>query len=180
MNILKYEYQKACDTVSDIHEHLPFLYELAKTCNSVTEFGVRIGMSTRAFLYANVKLRSYDLFINPELDLLFEFAIKNNQDVKYIQADTRIVSVEPCDMLFIDTLHTYQQLKKELELHIDIVNRYIVFHDIQSYGTIGEDGQLGLLPAILELLRDNFNWRVRNIFTNNNGILVIEKIKENN
>lgn len=180
MNILKYEYQKVCDIPSDINEHLFFLYTFAKTCNSVTEFGVRSGASTRAFLYANVKLRSYDLFIDSELDLLFNFAIMHGQNVKYIQADTRSLVIEPCDLLFIDTLHTYQQLKKELELHVDMVNRYIVFHDIQSYGTIGEDHGLGILPAILEFLRDHSNWKVKDIFTNNNGILVIEKIKELN
>jgi len=174
----KYEYQKACDSFSDISEHLPILYSLAKKCRSVTELGVRTGMSTRAFLHAGIKLRSYDLELNSKLDLLFNLAQNQGLDVKYIQGDSRLIVLEPCDLLFIDTLHTYPQLKKELEIHVDIVNRYLVFHDTHIFGVNGENNELGLLPAILEFLRDHHEWKVNNIFTNNNGLLILEKTNE--
>jgi hypothetical protein len=51
---------------SDIHAHLLRLAQLARECNHVTEFGVRSGMSTFAFLHglsnkSRPVLRSYDL-----------------------------------------------------------------------------------------------------------------------
>ena len=48
-------YYQSCINESDIHEHLPTLYNYAMECNSVVEFGVRdTANSTRAFVKALV------------------------------------------------------------------------------------------------------------------------------
>lgn len=176
MNTLKEEFIKAYLITSDINEHIPYLYNIALTCDSITEFGVSYGVSSRAFLYANKKLRSYDINVYPAVSNLF-----NNPeliDSQYIQGDTLKINIEPCDLLFIDTKHQYYQLKEELILHAKQVNKYIIFHDTQTFGVTGDDGGIGLLPAILEFLKYNRNWFIKDIFTNNNGLLVLEKINE--
>lgn len=74
MNIFLKEFVYACIIPGDINEHVPLLYGLAKDCNSVTEFGVRKGVSTRAFLYANTKLTSYDIISDNRVAELFNYA----------------------------------------------------------------------------------------------------------
>jgi len=53
--------------------------------------------------------------------------------------DTTEVEIDATDFLFIDTFHTYEQLKKELELHADKVRRFLAFHDTSTFGERGED-----------------------------------------
>ena len=175
MNKLQEEYINACDISSDINEHIPFLFQLAKECQSIIEFGVRYGTSTRAFLYSGTPLKSYDLELNAELEHLFCHAKQQGYNADYIQANVLEISIEPVDLLFIDTWHTYAQLKQELILHGNKANKYIVFHDTFTYGLVGEDGGMGLLPAIFEFLITNPQWRVQYFFTNNNGLTVLEK-----
>lgn len=175
MNILKEAYEYACNVESDINQHIPILYKLATECSSIAEFGVRQGMSTRAFLYANVTLKSYDLELNPEVNHLFYYAKQHGNDVEYIQNDVLKIDINQVDLLFIDTLHTYTQLKQELKIHGNKANKYLIFHDTFTYGLIGEDGNLGLLPAIIEFLIENPHWKFRYYFTHNNGLTVLER-----
>jgi hypothetical protein len=179
---LKQEYENACNTSSDINEHLPKLYEMAKLCNHITEMGVRSGDSTRAFLYASPKKYvSYDLNINQTVNDLFEYCKSNGKDYEYIQADVLKIKIRKTDLLFIDTYHCYEQLLQELELHAKQVRKYIIFHDTVSYGRIGENldfqsfsGTKGILYAIEEFLEQNSNWKIIHNAQYNNGLMIIE------
>lgn len=176
MNKLHDEYLNVCNTISDINEHIPLLYQLAKDCKSIVEFGVRDGQSTRAFLYSNTPLKSYDLELDSELESLFNYSKQQGNSVEYIKANTLDISIDSTDLLFIDTLHTYNQLKQELKLHGNKATKYIVLHDIISYGLVGEDDKLGLIPAIMEFLIENPHWKIKHFLTNNNGLLVLDNI----
>ena len=44
----------------------------------------------------------------------------------------------PVDLLFIDTLHTFGQLTAELEAFARNTNRYIILHDMESFGNQDE------------------------------------------
>lgn len=195
-------YEDACNCeVSDIYMHLPVLYEYAKKCDHVTEMGARSGNSTSAFLYANPKkFVSYDYqYENPEPHLarevnalikVFEKAKEQGVNCEYIGADVLTVDIEETDLLFIDTWHCYDQLKKELELHAGKVRKYIVFHDTFTFGERGEgyphldpnhpqkdnlDGTGGIRPAIDEFLGENENWKIEYETEENNGLIVIAK-----
>ena len=178
MNKLQEEYVNACNESTDINEHIPFLYQLAKECDSIVEFGVRTGKSTRAFLYSGTPLKSYDLELNSELEDLFFYTKQQGQDVDYIHANVLEINIEPVDLLFIDTWHVHDQLKQELKLHGNKANKYIVFHDTFTFGLVGEDGGMGLIPAIMEFLMENSHWHVKYFFTNNNGLTVLERIDD--
>lgn len=188
----RYEYERAVNTASDINEHLPVLYNLARECSHVTEFGVRDGKSTRAFLYADVTLRSYDLYLDENVIKLFLIADEHNKDAKYIKGDSTKVNIEETDLLFIDTWHCYNQVKKELDKHHSRVREYIVFHDTHSFGLFGErfsgsetqiltgieENPLGILPAIIEFMIEHPEWKFHIHRKNNNGLTVLKRVYE--
>lgn len=164
---------------SDIHQHLLRLAQLARECNHVTEFGVRSGMSTFSFLHglsnkSRPVLRSYDLgdpynifALRPQLqvDWLFHHGSTLEADV-----------IEETDMLFVDTLHTYGQVKGELEKHGNQARKYIVFHDTVSFGLVGEDYRKpGINLAIQEFMRDNPHWVLFEHYENNNGLTILAR-----
>lgn len=168
-------YRLACDTPSDINEHLPLLREYASRSDVVTEFGMRHGVSTIAMLNVCPRpwpwLTSYDLVASPMVNLLMRI----DQGFSFVRGDTRSVTIQPTDLLFIDTLHTYAQLSAELRRHAAKVRRWIILHDTVTYGTTGEDGGPGLTPAITELVAAG-EWRFREHRANNNGLTVLERV----
>lgn len=173
-------YEEKCNQPdSNINEHLPTLKKYAEECNHVTELGVEYGRSLFAFMAGNPKkLVSYDV-INIEkygvniVDLK-KLASDNGVDYDFIEADTRKIEIEETDLLFIDTLHTYEQLKNELTLHANKARKYIILHDTVTFGINGEDGHKGILPAIDEFLLENKNWFIYENFTNNNGLMILK------
>lgn len=182
MSAIQNRLQEVKNIPTDINEHLDTLYNLAKECEHITEFGTRHGVSTVAFLAAQPKkLICYDIDRKPEVDLLD--SMKENTDFIFNQKSTLEVEIEETDLLFIDTLHTYKQVKGELEEHPKKVKKYIVFHDTVTFGYRDEvdDGELiqkrGINAAIREFLDKNTKWVIKDHYTNNNGLTVLEKIK---
>jgi len=178
INILANQYQSAKSNPSDIYQNVHILYDLAKKCKHITEMGVRTGVSTRALLNSNADVVSYDIELNQIVTDLFDIARLAGKNAKYIQANVLAIEIEETDMLFIDTLHTYSQLKQELNLHAGKVKKYIAFHDTHTFGLRGEVGidNKGLLSAIIEFLVDHPEWRFKIYKTNNNGFTVLERV----
>jgi hypothetical protein len=174
------EYQNACKTKSDINEHLLILKKYAEKCETVTELGVRDGQSTRAFLAAKPKkLISIDLYIDQNAKILEN--LNKEVDWNYKIGNTLEIEIKETDLLFLDTLHEYTQLKKELELHGNKAKKYLAFHDTVSFGSKDEfnpNGK-GLMPAINEFLEKNKSWAIMEDLKNNNGLMILEKVKNN-
>jgi predicted O-methyltransferase YrrM len=179
-------------TPSDINEHLLTLNEYANKVNTVTEFGTRFGCSTWAFLNSSAKrIISYDLKKTLEVDELIQIAKESNIDYTFNELDTLSIEIENTDLLFIDTLHTYQQLSQELLIHAGKVNKYIILHDTITFGNrdmeyVGPisnkisktlQAKQGLQIAIDEFLTENKEWKLDKHFTNNNGLTILEKIR---
>ena len=55
------QYQEACNRVTDMYEHLPWISELASECSHATELGVGWAESTRAFLRHDIELHCYEI-----------------------------------------------------------------------------------------------------------------------
>lgn len=198
-DVLTKEYRNFSLSKTEINEHLPTLYTLAKQCDSIVELGVCHGKSTRAFLASGTKLRSYDVWVDPRVLDLFNHAKSIGNDVEYIKKNSVKTEIEECDMLFIDSWHHYYQLKKELKLHANKAKKYIVFHDTVSCGSSGEDWKswgngssiqyeqlcrdldtdkidnIGINSAIFEFLSENPQWKVKKHYKNNNGLTILEK-----
>ena len=165
-------------TATDINEHLPMLYYLAQQCDHVTEFGVRTGASTLAFLHGlqgrPATLRSYD--INDQYGVQDSLTRWTRVEWTFSICSTlSITRIEPTDLLFIDTLHNYDQVRQELALHGDAARRWIVFHDTETFGTVGDDGGRGINQAITEWLDAKPEWRIVYRTHRNNGLTVIER-----
>lgn len=141
------------------------------------------------------------LFMNDidkcDVELLVFLCKKLNIDVGYewknnLQLDMKN---ETYDITFIDTWHVYAQLKRELDKFSKITNKYIIMHDTTVDGVYGETIRLGwnavqqsamtgfpveeinkgLWPAVVEFLEKNPEWQLKERFTNNNGLTVLEK-----
>lgn len=174
-NTLSQEFWLRRAQPSDINEHMDTLRSLAQRCEHITEFGVRTGNSTIALLMGLEKssgsLYSYDINL-PRLVLPI---LPHNVVWQFTQADTgALSSIRQTELLFIDTLHTTNQVAAELQ-HAHKVSRYIVFHDTVLFGDKGEQGQLGITHAIYSFLAGNPDWQVSAHYPNNNGLLVLAR-----
>jgi len=179
---LQERYESKCQMGSDINEHLPTLKRYAEECDHITEMGVRWVVSTYAFMMGKPKrMISYD--IDPvenhgtSREELKTLALEVGVDFDFYVGDTTEITIEETDLLFIDTWHVYQQLKKELELHAMNVKKYIIFHDTTTFEFNGEGvgGHRGLWPAIAEFLVENTDWEIHERFTNNNGLTILKR-----
>jgi len=183
------EYRHLCRTASDINQHLPLLKGLADFCQTVTEMGVRGVVSTFAFACSSARtIRSYDINQAPEDRLTI---IENNQDdFKFYVDDVLKIDIEPTDLLFIDTLHTYSQLTAELNRHAKNVKKFIVLHDTTTFGFSDEPyewqtdnirdnyqvaEQKGLWPAVIQFTADNPDWDIIKKVEYNNGLTVLKR-----
>jgi len=171
---------------TDINEHLPVLHEYAKKCNHVTEMGVRGVVSSYAFILAKPKtMVSIDIKHPKEfgaesrLKEIEDFAKHSKINFRFLLGDTLNIKINKTDLLFIDTLHTYNQMKSELKLHASNVSKYLIFHDTVTYRFIDEitGNKGGIWPAIDEFLKANVNWNIDKVFTNNNGLTILKRNK---
>lgn len=161
-------YVELCMTPSDIWEHLPILRAYADKCEHVTEMGVRGCVSLHAFLASKAKtVVAYDIA---------NVAVPDCPKLTFHNADVLKVEIEPTDMLFIDTLHTKNQLSTELFLHAGMVRKYIAMHDVVIFGEHGEDGGPGLNAAITDFLAENKGWQSCYHSAANNGLTILERV----
>lgn len=169
-----------CRATPDINDHLETLREYGSGVESITEFGVRAGGSTIAWVAARPrKLRIFDIVV----DNRFQTARYENWcqelgiDYEYIIGDTRRIEIDPTELLFIDTKHNYHQLKEELSRHGEKVSKFIIFHDTEKFKLISQNKKSpGLMQAIEEFLAQDKSWRMENHFENCNGLTIIAKV----
>lgn len=160
---------------SDINEHLETLKNLASECEHVTEMGVRAIVSTWAFIEGlgeGKTLISIDIKhpkdYGGDLESAEKACKEKGINFTFKEASTLDIKIDKTDLLFIDTLHTYDQLKAELALHGNKAKKYLVFHDTVSCAD-------ELMPAIEEFIQSNPHWNVEHHYMNNNGVLVLKR-----
>ena len=78
---------------------------------------------------------------------------------------------------------SYEQLKKELDLHAGKCKRWLIMHDTTTFGDHDQsmegghgDGR-GLWPAITEFILDHKEWKLLERHTDCNGLTILEKQK---
>jgi hypothetical protein len=201
-----HKYNNLCILPLDINEHLPTLYKYAKECNSVLECGVRGCVSSWAFAYGLIDNKNdipKKLLLNDIEVCDIDELLNNTKNIKNLQVEYKWCSdldlelSENVDLVFIDTLHVYGQLKRELEKFSKVTNKYIIMHDTTVDEIYGECIRLnwniedmsklttfsadeltkGLKPALNEFLINNNEWVIHDVYTNNNGLTVLKKIE---
>jgi hypothetical protein len=178
-------------TVSDINQHLETLYILGKECSHITEMGVRGVSSTWPLVYSRPdKMISYDIKKNSNIDEVINLCDEYSINYSFQEKDVLEIEIETTELLFIDTLHTYNQLSKELEIHSKKVSKYIVLHDTTHFGRIDEviyshasdtikksqTTKQGLMTAIEDFLLTELgqSWEIFRVYTNNNGLTILK------
>ena len=150
--------------------------------------GVRYVTSSYAFAHARPqKLLCLDIDKNIHVESFIDLCKQENIDAEFVHASSLEYELtEDYDLLFIDTLHTYNQLSQELEKHHTKIKKYIIFHDTIFWGNknenpvdssdTGERGDnVGLVPAIRNFLKTHREWKEVCTYTNNNGLTIIER-----
>jgi hypothetical protein len=185
---------------SDINEHLPLLRELARQCSSVTEIGGRGMVSTWSILQGLSESlhpkRSYygigfECPSRENLVLAKALAEANGTSFQYINENDMKLDIEPVDMLFIDSLHTYAHLTYELEKFSPKVNMYIALHDTSEPWGDRDDTEYhgdyseypkeidrtkkGLWPAVMDFLHSHPEWQLQERRLNNHGFTVLRR-----
>ena len=194
------KYNTLCNTKSDINEHSHTLSFYSSQCESVLQLGVKDIVASWALGYGllkNNKSKKY-LFMNDinECDNTEILEQSKNTELiieyKWIY-DLLLTFDKNFDMTFIDTWHVYGQLKRELNKFSKITNKYIIIHDTtidewygellkytkdykNETGFLVEEINMGLWPAIVEFIRNNPEWKIKELFTNNNGLTILERI----
>ena len=170
----------------DMWQHFPTLQTLAADCQSVVEMGVRGGCSAWALLAGLQDSTAEDRWMiyldindckNAELE---KSAQESGVKIEFIRGDSRHVEVPECDLLFIDTLHTYGQLVLELGLHHGSAKKFIVMHDVEApwgYKNEVDDGSpnLGLKQAVYDFLLAHKEWKIKEWYPNCHGLAVLER-----
>ena len=202
-SIIEQNYISLCNMPSDINEHLPTLYRYATECESIIELGVRGCISSWALVNGLLqnKKTTKKILLNDltECDIRSLLDVTNDLGVvveyKWMN-DLHLILQDDVDLTFIDTWHVYGQLKRELIKFSKITRKYIIMHNTtvdeiygetirnnwnavqQSYdsGIPVVEIKCGLGKAIDEFLIDNKNWILKERFTNNNGLTVLERI----
>ncbi len=173
-----------------ISPHLETLLDLASGYKVVCEFGVQRGSSSSALLLGAEEVYSYDIKETARARELknivggrWHYTIKSTLDIR----------IPECEMLFIDSLHTYDQCSRELALHSSRVSHRLVFHDTITFGSVGAMGEtgnqswtyrrgipvppehLGIRPAIDKMMINDPSWKIEAHYVNAHGLLVLRR-----
>lgn len=140
-------------------------------CDSYTEFGINQGATLAAAMLEHPKtIRAYDIkfgWYTQAAGLFQQYAEEHSIDYSATECDTLDCIIDPVDVLYIDTQHRYEHLKKELAIHGSKANRFIIFHDTFA--------QSGLKTAILEYVDANKEWTVVTECRDSVGFMTIER-----
>lgn len=205
METINRNYESQCKNPSDIWEHLPNFSKYASECNSVTEFGVRTIVSSWAWAHGLMNSKSdqpkqlvcVDLDYFGNIEPLKKACKEVGINFIFIMANDVKIQIQPTSILFVDSWHVYPHLKRELELHSDKVEKYIVCHDTFCDKWLGEtqrngwdakqqslesgysveDINKGLQYALDEFVATHPEWIVKEVYENNNGLTVLQRVQ---
>lgn len=179
-HLVEPEFENAKNQKSDINEHIQVLHDLATECDTIVEAGVRYVVSTWAFIWGCAcrggRVDSYCMTMLPEIQRAIDLCASEEVPWYFHEGDWLQEEIPKTDLLFIDTNHFYSQLKEELCAHGSKARKYIVLHDTESFGIIGADRKSpGLWQAVEEFIAES-DWKIKEHYTNCNGLTVLEKV----
>lgn len=202
-SFIEENYKRVCETPGDISEHLPTLRKYASECKTIAELGVCNMVSTYAFIKGLMEngnsekvLHCVDIRLPPGVNNTINNAKKLGVDMSFYQENSAVVDLPPVDLCFIDTWHIYGHLKREFIKHAPNTKKYIILHDTEVDKVLGEsircgfdvENQIrvsgysreeictGLQAAVDEFLEYNPEWRLKEHYSNNNGLTVLERV----
>jgi hypothetical protein len=199
-NELGLRFEEACNSPSDICEHVPLLYQLSKEVSSVIEIGMRGMVSSWGILQglseSPSSYRSYigiDICAPPSetLNAAQRLAHAYGIEFTFLQGNDMDIDIPETDCLFIDSLHTYCHLTYELEKFCPSVRKYIAMHDtsppwesvddseyhgdFSEYPACIDRNKRGLWPAVEDFLQRHPEWKLVARYINCHGFTILER-----
>ncbi len=172
--------QKGKNSIQWIAHYMEVLKHYSDKDSISVEFGLNQANSTWALLASKAtQIHSVDIDVhkNPIKHLqvdkniwaihAHELASQEGKQYQIHECSSLDIQFKSIDFLFIDSLHTADHLKAELDKHSSIVQNYIAIHDTQlfkkSYGTTIED-----------FLNEGI-WEVEREFIDDPGLLILKR-----
>lgn len=183
--VIEHNYITCYARDSDMNEHIPVLRYYASLSENIVEIGTRGGISSCGLLagrpnsFVTIDIDKHCLVHSLYPGLL---ALISNINFAFVLGDSLssdiinlTKNISP-DLLFIDGLHTYRQLKQELVEYNTFVKKFIIMHDTETFGTVGQDKKKpGLKLALEEFLYENKGWTKCFETAKCNGLVVLCK-----
>lgn len=156
----------------------------------VSSWGILEGLSENLFACRSYIGIDQDV---PPLDTLNQakqLAEENGISFRFWQTNDRNITLEPTEMLFIDSLHTYCHLTYELETFAPKVSKYIALHDTSWEDLIDDPAyhgdyseyppsydrtKRGLWAAVEDFLERHPEWVLHKRYFNNNGLTILKR-----
>ncbi len=178
MTPLEIKFNWLFSQVTDMLGHIVEIYGYAAKSKRIIEFGVDDCTSTWILLTGKPEwLKSYDIVRKPEVDEVEAVAKGEGLNFEFINKSSLEVEIPECDLLFIDSFHSYEQLTKELTLHASKVSKLIILHDTTVFGSIDQTNTgKGLWPAVEEFIAAHKEWSIRERFTHYPGLTILERL----
>lgn len=152
---------------------------IAKEVDHITELGVHKCNSIYGWLAGEPKkVVGVDIKSQPEWEVLKEIVADTTLNLELIISNDLEVVLEETDLLFIDSLHTYNHVCALLRIHQEKVKKYIVLHDVYTIdGTVGK-GKIGpqLHKAVMRFLDITDEWKEIK-HTRDCGLFFMERVK---
>lgn len=173
----------------DTNEHFPALRKYASECDMVVEFGTRTGVSTTALLAAQPKeLHCWDIVRYNEVEILERLA--GNTKFVFHQQNSLDANFESADLLFFDSLHSYNHVMEEMNRHAHKINKYLIFHDVFAWAYIDESPsnnptdtdnysrahKKGVGKAVGDFMENHPEWRIHDLYMHQSGLAVYKRV----
>ena len=155
----------------DYCAHHDAIVKYLKPGQHYKELGTHQGATAAAAIRAGVAkatLVDWDMQkFNANRPLFEMYCIEKGIELSVVQSDSHsLATVGECDVMLIDTKHTYNHLREELKLHAHMVKHFIVLHDTAA--------QPELQRAAEEYCAKS-NWKVVERYMGNVGYTVLGK-----
>jgi len=160
---------------SDVKGLLDVYEKYAAQCDRIAEF--RDGNYVTTLCLANSNPKYFECYNTNNISLLHELR-EGLKDTEFIfrTKDSLEAEISEVDLLHLDTWHNYDRVGKELERHHSKVSKYILIHDTETFGIVGDDGKNpGLQQAISDFTSKHNEWKIIEKHKHSHGLIVLGK-----
>jgi BarA-like signal transduction histidine kinase len=182
------QYMKLC--IEDPHSMYPILRTISKDCQTIVKIGGELELLWAIFQgWSESSLEKKQVILidpNPIAELgvkpFLEVGNILGAELFYLPTHSLYPHIPKRDMLYINTLHTYDQLTQELTMHHANTNKYILLDNTYKYALEGEttgDTQEkveGIAKAVSEFVAKYPVWNYAKVSCQGKGYILLEKI----
>lgn len=158
--------------VGDMYKRLDYIQKTFIGVETITEFGPFQGCSTAAWISLRPKkFVTVDRGVSLDIPVFQQAAEEVGVSFKFVIGNDIEIDIEPCELLFIDTMHTEDHTFNELLRHADKISKYLVFHDVNP-------NRFDTLKGINKWWVNHLEWQLKYQDFEDCGFMVLEKLSQ--